>query len=308
MQNANQGWVQIDLDCAAEAADGLAAELADRLHAAVEVKECGVRLFFPVADWTPQREQEFNTVLASCPVSDPSEIPFTVSRIADQDWGVTWKEHFKPLRVGRNFMVVPSWETYAPLPGDRIIQIDPGQAFGTGHHETTRLCLEWLEDYAEGRDPDADLGRFLDVGTGSGILAIAAGLLGFREITAVDVDPDAIRVARENAARNLPALEIRWHNSDVSTVRDHYDVVMANIQALPLIAMAAALHQRLAPEGRLVLSGILVEQLGAVEAAYAALGLTLEARRQAGEWCLLAWGNGEKANRRTSNIEHRISK
>lgn len=296
MENATQGWVQIDLDCAAEAADGLAAELADRWHTAVEVKECGVRLFFPAADWAPRRQQELSAVLAAGPASDPSEVPFRVSRIADQDWGVTWKLHFKPLRVGRTFMVVPSWETYAPLPGDRIIRLDPGQAFGTGHHETTRLCLEWLEDYAESRHPERDPARFLDLGTGSGILTIAAGLLGFRGITAVDVDPDAIRVARENAARNLPALEVRWLNGDVSAVHDRYQVVMANIQARPLIAMAPALPQLLAPQGRLVLSGILVEQLGAVEAAYVALGLTLESRRQAGEWCLLGWEKGESRN------------
>lgn len=296
MENANQGWVQLDLDCAAEAAEGLAAELADRWHTAVEVKECGVRLFFPAADWTPRRQQEFRAALAACPGANPSGAALTVSRIADQDWGATWKRHFKPLRVGRTFMVVPSWETYAPLPGDRIIRLDPGQAFGTGHHETTRLCLEWLEDYAESRNPERDPDRFLDVGTGSGILTIAAGLLGFRGITALDVDPDAIRVARENAARNLPALEVRWLNGDVSAVHDRYHVVMANIQALPLIAMAGPLHQRLAPQGRLVLSGILVEQAGAVEAAYAALGLILESRRQAGEWCLLGWEKGESRN------------
>ena len=120
-----------------------------------------------------------------------------VSEIPDEDWSRTWKEHFKPLRVGRRFLVSPTWEKVHCDPERLIIRIDPGRAFGTGHHESTRLCLEWLESCRE-LDPGSARMSLLDLGTGSGILAIGAALLGFAEVVGIDNDPEAVEVAKEN--------------------------------------------------------------------------------------------------------------
>ncbi len=215
-------------------------------------------------------------------------LPVRLQSIPDEDWLEKWKADFKPIRVGKSLVVAPTWEEFKRRPGDRIIRLDPGQAFGTGHHETTRLCLEWLEEWAEGQ-PDHCSKSLLDVGTGSGILAVAGALLGFDRILAVDNDPEAIEVARGNLVLNGVSDRIVLQAGTVAEVRSRFDVVIANIQALPLMAMAESLGERMSDSAFLVLSGILVEQKEAVQSAFEREGLRLRTVRFAGEWCLLAF-------------------
>ena len=126
---------------------------------------------------------------------DLGTLEISVQSVQDTDWNENWKKYYKPFRAGKHLVIKPSWETWDAQEGDLIIEMDPGMAFGTGTHETTALCVELIEDYYKG-------GTLLDVGTGSGILALCAAKLGAENITAVDIDPDAVRVAKENAQRN----------------------------------------------------------------------------------------------------------
>ena len=186
-----------------------------------------------------------------------------VAQLPDADWTVSWREHFRPQHRGRVFVVAP-WmaEADAPTPSGAVrVVLEPGLAFGTGDHPTTGMCLVALDLFLQ-RHPGA---RVLDVGTGSGLLCIAARKLAAGLVVGTDNDPIALRVARENAAVNGVGFDLR---PDLPAGA-RFDLVLANILANTLIELAPALSQALAPGGRLVLSGILREQADAVEAAYA---------------------------------------
>lgn len=206
-----------------------------------------------------------------------------VEEVADQDWGETWKKGLAALTVGR-VHVRPTWIAGPAPEGTIEVVLDPGMAFGTGTHPTTSLCLAALSDLlAKSRDA-----RVLDVGTGSGLLAIAAAKLGAARVTATDNDPIALAVARENAEANGAAID--FTAADVRLIEGAYDVVVANILANTLVELAPALAARLAPGGVVLLSGILAPQEDEVRRAYVALGLAPVAGgdRRDGEWSLLA--------------------
>jgi ribosomal protein L11 methyltransferase len=290
-------WIGISITCDAELADDLAAMIAECFAVGVEITEAGVRFYLPwkegaAKSWEPDLRRVLGEFRAICGQSLALE--YASDLVVDEGWADRWKEHFKPLRVGRRFIIAPTWEEPEPRPGDLVIRIDPGQAFGTGHHETTRLCLEWLDDYGRllaqrnrALTQSSRRPSFLDVGTGTGILAMGAALLGCSEVVAIDSDPEAVRIAAENVTINGLDARIRLATDGVDEVKGCFDVVMANIQALPLIDLAAVLVSRLSPTGRLVLSGILVEQRELVVTAYGRNGMHLTSERSAGEWCLL---------------------
>jgi len=196
--------------------------------------------------------------------------------VEDQDWVRATQAQFGPIAIGDRLVIVPSW-CEAP-PGAVAIVLDPGLAFGTGSHPTTRLCLEWLQACVERGS------TVLDYGCGSGILAIAAMKLGAHEVVGTDVDPQAIRASRDNARANEVAATFVL--ADALALRA-FDVVVANILANPLILLAPALATRVRPGGRLALSGILESQAGDVIAAYATW-FTLRAWRAEEGWVLLA--------------------
>jgi ribosomal protein L11 methyltransferase len=207
-------------------------------------------------------------------------ISCSISAIPDQDWMQKWKEGFEAVEIGDRLVVAPSWK----LPGEGeprvVIQIDPGMAFGTGTHETTRLCLEAIEREWHG-------GSLLDVGTGTGILAIAAALLapGSR-VAAIDVDPQAIAVARENIAINGVSASVELlEGQPLNHAGQSFDVVVANLTAEVIVALMDDLANCLAPGGLMILSGILSELAEDVERSLMASGLTLTEGREAGEWC-----------------------
>ncbi|BDG09491.1 50S ribosomal protein L11 methyltransferase [Anaeromyxobacter paludicola] len=207
-----------------------------------------------------------------------------VEELPDRDWGEAWKEGLSAFSVGRVF-VRPSWVEASVPEGSVEVVLDPGMAFGTGTHPTTSLCLGAIGRFLEAR-PGASV---FDVGTGAGLLAIAARKLGASRVVGSDNDPVAVAVAAENGARNgAPGIE--WTGADVPAVAGPFDLVVANILANTLVELAPAIAAQVAPGGRLYLSGILLPQEDEVRAAYLAAGLAragAEERRE-GEWSLLA--------------------
>ncbi|HUB07953.1 MAG TPA: 50S ribosomal protein L11 methyltransferase [Myxococcales bacterium] len=200
-----------------------------------------------------------------------------VLAVAEEPWAESWKRHFQPLRIGR-LHVVPPWDEGPTPAGCHRLVLEPGLAFGTGSHETTSLCLEAV-DRELAAHPGA---RLFDVGTGSGILAIAALELGAGRVLATDDDPIAVRTARENARRNGVTLEVRLAGEEPPGT---FDVVVANILSNTLVALAPLLQSRLAPGGRLFLSGLLASQADEVAAAFVPPLRELP-RQQRGEWVL----------------------
>ena len=208
------------------------------------------------------------------------ELAPVTGTIPDEDWKFSYRKHFKVEVISPRLVVRPPWESVAPVPGQKVLTLDPGIAFGTGQHPTTRACLDAIDALAA-----EDAGRtFLDVGCGSGILAIAAALEGFREVRGFDNDPDAVRNANENAAAN--GLGALFFEGDLSApdVTAPADVVAANVLAPVLVRFAREVGAFVNPGGRLILSGILDEQYGEVRDAYAALGFAEISSRLIGEW------------------------
>jgi len=213
--------------------------------------------------------------------STPAHLQVEHAELPDQDWNESWKRGFLPIEVGDRFLVLPTWEEAS---GNRIpLIIDPGMAFGTGHHETTRSCLVLMEHYAERTARD----RFLDVGTGTGLLAIAASKLGFRAVEGIDIDPLAIDAARANADRNR-ATGLLLREGDLSLSPGPYDMIVANLISGTLVTMAGEIAARLGTGGYAVLSGILRGQEDEVIAACGSAGLRLAEQLRDGKWISLA--------------------
>ncbi len=205
--------------------------------------------------------------------------------LADSDWRDSYKAHFKAWQFGRLHWV-PVWErsTFKLPAGDAVLWLDPGLAFGTGNHETTRLCVERLVSIAEQRGPN---GRVVDAGCGSGILALSAVLLGFRDVVGFDNDAEAVRVSEENAAANDLSGRVTFFVGDLTSglVQREADVLLANIQADVLMRFARELVAAVAPGGSLVLSGILAQENTQVRAAFEAITPTWTVNaRVMGEW------------------------
>jgi ribosomal protein L11 methyltransferase len=202
--------------------------------------------------------------------------------IFEQDWAVSWREFFGVVDTGGRVVIVPSWIDYEAPPGKLPIRLDPGQAFGTGHHETTRLCLSALEDTLR---PGM---RVLDVGTGSGVLAIAAIKLGAASVDALDIDPIAAEVARANCDENGigPEVEVRTG----SLARGHasrYDLVISNISTPANTALAPHFGDVVSPGGTLILSGILSPDAQAVIDAMKVAGFTPLGVKEERDWCAI---------------------
>jgi ribosomal protein L11 methyltransferase len=186
-----------------------------------------------------------------------------VAETEDEQWAEAWKRFFKPLRVCRDIVVKPSWETFTAQAGDLVIDIDPGMAFGTGSHPTTVLCLCLIQRFLKSG------ARFLDIGVGSGILSIAAARLGAASVTGVDCDETALSVAAENFRRNgIPAADYRLVCTNlVDGLRGRFDLVAANLLTEPILKLMADVDEVMAPDGTLVCSGIIAEKKAMVKAA-----------------------------------------
>lgn len=208
----------------------------------------------------------------------------SAAEISDYGWAEKWKEHFKPRKVGRRLVVKPSWEPYLCAPDEIVLTIDPGQAFGTGSHETTRMCLRLLEKLFDA--PEAPR-RVLDIGTGTGILGIAAAMLGASFVLGIDTDPKAAEVAAENAKGNGVADRFEASFAPLSTFDGAYDLVLANLLAELLIDLKTEIAARCVPGGHLILSGILTEKCGWVEEEFGTDGIRTVRRTTDDQWSAL---------------------
>lgn len=209
-------------------------------------------------------------------------LSISVSEVADHDWMQKWKEGFEPVEIGNRLIVAPSWKLPQTSAARAVVQIDPGMAFGTGTHETTRLCLEAIEQRWRG-------GSLLDVGTGTGILAIAAARLEPQsKVTAIDIDPQAVEIARENARINKVAQVVEIFEGQPADLAGRaFDLVVANLTAEVIIALAGDLAGCLVNEGLMILSGILTGLAKDVEPAISEACLDAIERREAGEWAMI---------------------
>lgn len=243
--------------------------------------------------WLPDDGDEARAAVAALrrdlrALGDSMARPLRVRAVADRAWAEAWKRHFPVLRIGRRLVVRPSWRRHRARADEVVIELDPGMTFGTGQHPTTRLCLEALEGLLV---PGA---RVLDVGTGSGVLAVAAALLGAAGVDAIDIEPAAVRAARENAARNGVGRVVRVAHGSLGEAWPfpeppvgRYELVLANLSSRLVRELAAPLLEALAPQGRLLVSGIIEEHEAACGAALETAGGAIIERRLVEGWRLL---------------------
>jgi ribosomal protein L11 methyltransferase len=286
-------WIELTIDVPEEATEDVTTRLALR-GTAFEVRDREtlarpspgqVQLRIYVA---PERADEERATVARLLREAAALVPaaacssLSSAELLDESWRDAWKRFFRAQRLGRRFLLRPSWDQVAAGLGDRVIDLDPGRAFGTGAHASTRLCLEAIELL---EDRGLRPGRFLDAGCGSGILSIAA-LRVWPAARGVcrDVDPEAVETAHENAARNEVLRALDFEVGDAATAGVGFDLVLANIQLEVLERVAAPLAAAVAPGGALVLSGLLEGQDEPAGRAYAVHGLTVTDTLAAPEW------------------------
>ncbi len=216
------------------------------------------------------------------PGADLGTLRITEAVRDDSDWKDKWKAYFKPFRASDRLVVRPSWEEYQPKDGDLVIEIDPGMAFGTGTHETTSMCLALLDERLQPGQ------KVLDAGCGSGILAIAAAMLGAGQVLGVDVDREAVRVASENIEKNGVAGTAKAVFGDLTKgVPFTADLIVGNLMAELICLLGKDIRAHLSPGGLFIASGILLEKEEMVRTALTEAGFTLEEVRRRNEWCAM---------------------
>lgn len=213
-------------------------------------------------------------------------VDLRLSTLVEENWAESWKENYKPSRITETITVKPTWESYTPAAGEIVIEIDPGMAFGTGLHSSTRLALTFIGHLFT--PPAVAPSQVLDVGTGTGILAIAAAMLGATQVTAIDNDIDAVVAARANITQNKVAGQIRCSADDLAALTGRYDLVIANITADVLTALCPELCKKMTPGGHLILAGILKgDQADKVSRCFQEAALVLAAEKTEGRWISL---------------------
>ena len=275
-------WSEIAIEAAPGAVDAVGQALMDAGCTGFEVRSeavpPSVAGYLPVDDRLEGRLTEIQERLRALPTFgvEGAGTELTLRTVQEEDWANAWKAFFKPMRVGRHFVVTPPWETPDLGPEDIPLVVDPGMAFGTGSHPTTQLCLAALEEFVKTDDTVAD------IGTGSGILAIAAAKLGASQVIANDIEPNAVAIAAENARINGVTIRTQLALPD-----GVFDVVVANILADVIIGLADELAARVVADGTLIVSGIIDTREADVRQALEANGFSsLDTRRQ-GDWVAL---------------------
>ncbi len=228
----------------------------------------------------PQLREELSSIKSLVPAL--GTLSLSLQGVKEEDWSENWKQYYKPFRIGQHMVVKPTWEDFDLQPDDLLIEIDPGMAFGTGTHETTAMCVQLIEKYYH-------QGSLLDVGTGSGILAIAAARLGAQDIYAVDIDPDAVRVAKENVEHNGLEKVIEVQEGDLlQGLSRRFDFAVANILAPVICMLAAPLKKHLTANGCFVCSGIIKEAEQDVQDALLSAGYIIDEVCYKGDWVAFA--------------------
>jgi ribosomal protein L11 methyltransferase len=217
---------------------------------------------------------------------EPAEV--RVVAVRREDWAESWKKYFKLIRIGPALVIKPSWTKIKAKPGQVVVVLDPGLSFGTGQHATTHFCLTQIVRVTKRNRQETSGLSLLDIGCGSGILAISAAKLGYAPVTAFDFDPVAVRVAQKNCRINRVEKKVKVSRKDLTKLplrsQERFDVVCANLMAPLLIAERDRILNRLAPQGRLILAGILSTEFNAVRQRYEAAGMELIADKIEREW------------------------
>jgi ribosomal protein L11 methyltransferase len=299
MKSSKPLWC-ISITTAPEAEDAAAELLATICRTATATYfnlETGLSTVSAFCDWKPDAKvigAEIKAGLkriAECGLKiSPGKLE--IAKVKREDWAESWKRHFHPMAIGSRLLVKPSWSKQRPKKGQVVVVLDPGLSFGTGQHPTTSFCLHEICRVGAVRQkshPQFDAAKsFLDIGTGSGILAIAAGKLGFAPVHAFDFDPESVRVAKENARKNRVADRIKLTRGDITKMSlkpaRQYDLVCANLISNLLIAERRRIVSRLKPGGTLVLAGILAAEFAEVQRAFEKSGLKLISSRAENEW------------------------
>ena len=260
----------------------------EKLKQELSTQETKIKIYLSDDASGQQTLDKLKESLAACKAADAENafgrltVQTQLTRQEDWEWG--WKQYFKPFPVGDRFLIKPSWETVDDPMGRTILEIDPASSFGTGSHDTTQLCMHMLEQTVQGGE------KVLDMGTGSGILSIAAAMLGAKADTAVDIDAHCLDCARENAARNQVTIGRTLHGDALRTpalaqeIGGGYDMIVANIVADVILGMAPMFWDKLRDGGTLICSGILDERADEVQAGLEKVGLTISARQASGGW------------------------
>ena len=232
-----------------------------------------IRAYFRPEEYGDLQLQELQDYLKRLSSHELYPLGLEVRQVAEEDWAEAWKAHFKPLKVTDRLVIRPPWEEYAAQPGETVITIYPGMAFGTGRHASTLLCLRALEQVWEARPPGAGSPwQVLDVGTGTGILALTAARYG-AEVLAIDLDPEAVAAALENVRLNELIDRVWVEETPLASLRQQFGLILANITAPDLLQLADSLTARLLSDGVLIISGFLTEDASRLAARYQGLGL-----------------------------------
>jgi ribosomal protein L11 methyltransferase len=289
-RDATGGWIRLEVTAPAAEAEAAADFLTGLTGRGVETASAGEGLekvtgYLAQGPAAAEQERAVRGLVERLRAQEP-RVRLSVGRLADQDWGANWKRHFRPLELAPGLWVAPPWEAAPPGPGE-VVVIDPGQAFGTGHHASTALCLRRLARLArEGRLA----GDVLDVGCGTGILSLAALRLGAAKARSIDTDPQALEAARANAELNGLSAWLEVSATPLAEVAGSYPLVLANLTAETLRALAPELAARVAPGGELVASGILEDQVDEVRELLARAGLEPRETGARDEWRSLVMG------------------
>jgi ribosomal protein L11 methyltransferase len=281
-------WLQLSVPAAPEAFDAIANFLIERGSPGVALRKQEVHGYFALPCDRRLLFRELRIFLSDIQKYYPRSVkpPALHWRVVkDEDWNRRWRKFIKPQRVGKSFWITPPWSAVPKFRRRQVITIEPGMAFGTGSHATTRGCLEFLEKVAArvGAKPMTAL----DIGTGSGILSIALAKLGAAKIWAIDNDPVALQVARENVRINGVEKKVYLSGTAVDRIRKSFPIVVANITAETIVELAPALTQRVAQSGFLILSGILNSKVEGVIERIAVGGFQLLARKREKQWTSL---------------------
>lgn len=297
-------WVRIDLTADPELTDAIANFLTE-IGAEGVSQEALMPLHFTEE---PEEKVQYETLTVHFPIENKETViasietyldslnrlfptsrkpTLTIKDITDPDWGEEWKKYFHPLRIGKKIVVKPTWETYQPVGDDIVIEIDPGMAFGTGQHHSTAMCLTAMEDLFETQkisDSNAIPWEVLDVGTGTGILGIAAARLGAENVVCLDIDDKAVAIAAGNAILNQVANKMQIRNLHIAVLRLKFDLILANLTAKVLLEICNHLEWLLTPGGYLVISGIIEQQSRKIEERFSTPPLSLWRIMRSEEW------------------------